>query len=377
MEDSLKRLSQSAARIQDFEGAIAANWELIEKFPRHREVIEALERIAFLHQDSGNFHEAIPIYARLLPKIKKSSERDEIRQKVGWCFYRLGQYPAAIETWEAMEEETAPSLYWQARSWERRGNARRGRELDRQVIEKWPRSYSALRALARLSGSERRARMTEWWPDRVKLRWKKEETPLDFSEEAERIIVLRELGLPQEAEVEIRRLRAEQREVEIRQTPEEGDYRIPYAGFLFPEAKQRGLPIDPRLVYAMMRQESHYEAGRRSRAGALGLLQLMPRTAERMAQELRWADFQTEWLLEPVTNIELALAYLKKLSRLFDDWYEIVAAYSAGEGSVAEWRRQRRGMGEEEFIEEIPYDETRDYVKKVYANWQAYRWIYR
>ena len=79
-----------------------------------------------------------------------------------------------------------------------------------------------------------------------------------------------------------------------------------------------------------------------------------------------------------MTNIELATLYIRKLSEEFNDrWYLVAAAYNAGEGVVANWSQVWQKLPEEEFIEEIPYEETKEYVKRIYANWTAYRWIYR
>lgn len=135
--------------------------------------------------------------------------------------------------------------------------------------------------------------------------------------------------------------------------------------------------IDPFLLYGMMRQESRFRESVVSPAGAVGLMQIMPGTGRKLARDAAWDDYDTTWLYDPVTNIELAVLYVRQLAGLFDGrWYAIAASYNAGEAVVREWVNLRKGLSEEEFIEEIPYQETRNYVKKVYANWKAYRFIY-
>ena len=209
----------------------------------------------------------------------------------------------------------------------------------------------------------------------------------------QRIYELASLGLFHDAEIEVRRVRGRLR-IPLPPDPkkikkgregfffearhleaEHPDYMIPYADFTFSGIHKTA--VDPFLLYAMMRQESRFRDSVVSPAGAVGILQIMPGTGRRLAKEAGWSDYQPDWLYDPVTNIELAVKYIKKLSDLFDGkWYAIAASYNAGEHVVKEWVAQRKGLPEEEFIEEIPYSETRDYVKKVYTNWRAYRFIY-
>jgi len=153
---------------------------------------------------------------------------------------------------------------------------------------------------------------------------------------------------------------------------------VSYFSVIEVQKRRNQVPLDVWLIDAMIRQESHFREQVVSPVGAVGLLQVMPLTGKRVARENRWVDFDKKWLYEPITNIELAVLYLKKLCMILDSrWYAVVAAYNAGEHVVSDWLKQRPDLSEEEFIEEIPYGETREYVKKVYTNWQAYKRIYK
>lgn len=392
----LTRLSQSAARSQDFETALWANRALRERYPGTAIAREAHRKIAFLHQDSGNYKEAIPVLQDLASTARHPHERRPYLERIAWCHFRLGNYPEAVGGFDAAlsEGETPFSLYWKGRSLERMEKKGEGKDLFRSVAEIYPGSYYGLRALERLFRSP--LSLNDWWPQVPGgLRWRRTVESAEDSPELLRIQELTWLGLFADAEIEIRRLRArsglplpsdskklkrkgdkfihERRLVEV----ESQDYLLPHADSLFAGMKRSQSGLDPFLLYGMMRQESRFRESVVSPAGAVGLLQIMPGTAQKLARESGWGAYQNGWLYDPVTNIELAVRYLRKLSGLFEGkWYAVAASYNAGEGVVSEWLRRKPGLPEEEFIEEIPYQETREYVKKVYTNWKAYRFIY-
>ncbi|MBI2500042.1 MAG: lytic transglycosylase domain-containing protein, partial [Deltaproteobacteria bacterium] len=260
-----------------------------------------------------------------------------------------------------------------------------------------PRSYYAVRALEHLSSSFEKKAFREWWsPRRYRIRWHKETFSMGLSTLLQRIEELYAVGLDEDAQIEGRRLRAvsgmilpfEPKRIRRKKEGysfkvytlknETLDYPLPYGKFLFKRADEFDLDVDPLFLYAMMRQESHYREDVVSPAGAIGLLQIMPATGRRLAKEADWSDYRPDWLYDPLTNIELSLHYVGTLSRRFyEKWYLIAAAYNAGEKVIERWLPYRKESEEEELIEMIPYDETRDYVKKIYRNYKAYRWIYK
>jgi soluble lytic murein transglycosylase len=141
------------------------------------------------------------------------------------------------------------------------------------------------------------------------------------------------------------------------------------------EAAERS-GVDPFLVAAVVREESAYYPRALSRAGARGLMQLMPGTAQPMA-EGRGLPFRDGDLLdEPAANVEIGTAFLAGLLREFPDPRLAVAAYNAGPRRVRDWWKARRTSDVEAFVELIPFDETRQYVKRVMLSWDEYRRIY-
>jgi soluble lytic murein transglycosylase len=397
---NLTRLSQAASRSQDFETALWANFALRSRYPKTETAREAHRKIAFLHQDAGDYRKAILVLKELVEEARSAAERRHYQERIGWCHFRLEGYREAIAAFDAAlrEIESPFSLYWKGRSLERLGRKGEGEEFFRQLADIYRGGYYGIRALESLygRGSPPSRILKEWWlPAGPGLRWEKELASLGESSDLERIWELASLGLFQDAEIEIRRSRSRlgiplpsdpkkirkrggEFLIEMRSLREENpDYRMPFADFLVSQIQASKAEIDPYLLYAMMRQESRFREAAVSPAGAVGILQIMPGTGRRLAREAGWAEYQPSWLYDPVTNIELAVNYVRKLSGLFGGrWHLIAASYNAGEHVVKAWAEQRKGLPEDEFIEEIPYQETKDYVKKVYANWKAYRFIY-
>jgi len=131
--------------------------------------------------------------------------------------------------------------------------------------------------------------------------------------------------------------------------------------------------VEPYLIWSIMRQESAFDPDATSYVGASGLMQLMPATAEDEAKVLGLGEYD---LYDPHTNISLGTCHISRLLRSFlrIDW--AVAAYNAGSGSVRRWLRTRSELPFEEWMEEIPYEETAGYVNRVFANLKMYRLIY-
>ena len=147
-------------------------------------------------------------------------------------------------------------------------------------------------------------------------------------------------------------------------------YPIPHREVLAPAARQWNL--DEAIVYSIIRQESRFMADARSRVGATGLMQLMPATARWVARQIPVQPYRQDMLVHPDTNILMGTYYFR---RVLDDLGHPVlatAAYNAGPGRARRWRDERP-LEAAVYVETIPFNETRDYVKKVFAN----AWFYR
>ncbi len=137
--------------------------------------------------------------------------------------------------------------------------------------------------------------------------------------------------------------------------------------------------VEEEVVWSIMRAESHYRADARSPVGASGLMQIMPFTGERIASQLLGVSgFKATDLLDPDINVRYGARYLQRLSEKFSGLLPLVAAgYNAGPHRVQAWLKGFGALRMDEFIEHIPFVETRNYVKKVTRNFQIYRLLYR
>jgi soluble lytic murein transglycosylase len=141
---------------------------------------------------------------------------------------------------------------------------------------------------------------------------------------------------------------------------------------LIATAAQR-LRLDPYLLLSLARQESLFNPKAHSSADARGLMQLLPSTARRVAGEA--ATDQLD-LYDPTTSVELGSSYLRRLLDMFNgNKFKAVAAYNAGEHAVENWNTTYPG-DDDQWVENIEYHETRDYVKKVIGGLREYQLIY-
>ncbi|NLL52674.1 MAG: lytic transglycosylase domain-containing protein [Peptococcaceae bacterium] len=150
-------------------------------------------------------------------------------------------------------------------------------------------------------------------------------------------------------------------------------YPYPYREIVEKYAHAYG--VDPYLVVAVMREESHFKPESYSHKGAVGLMQVMPNTAKEIALWLG-EDYKQEVLTDPETNIRYGTRYLSHLNNRFaGNSILVLASYNAGSGRVQQWLKQLP-EGTTYLIEDIPYQETKQYVKKVLRSYRIYAKIY-
>jgi soluble lytic murein transglycosylase len=135
--------------------------------------------------------------------------------------------------------------------------------------------------------------------------------------------------------------------------------------------------VDEMLPYAVMRQESTFKPLALSSAYAYGLMQIIPPTADQIAAQIAYPDFHIGLLNTPRINTLLGTYYLSYLAdKLQGKLIHVIAAYNAGPNAVSRWKGKSQGLEDDEFVELIPYQETKDYVKKVLLNYLIYKKIY-
>ena len=150
---------------------------------------------------------------------------------------------------------------------------------------------------------------------------------------------------------------------------------LPYKDELFRSARAHSL--DPYQVAGLIRQESEFNPGAKSHANAYGLMQVIPSTGRLMGRR-EGLRVRTTTLFDPNMNLRLGTEYLRgQLDSWSGDWTQTLAAYNAGPGRVREWLSWSNYREPAEFVESIPFSETREYVQAVLRNADMYREIYR
>lgn len=157
-------------------------------------------------------------------------------------------------------------------------------------------------------------------------------------------------------------------------------YHLAYPKYFVEEinSASKDAGLSPYLVMSLIREESYFNPEAKSSSGALGLMQLMLPTAQFVAKKYTLPNPTADNLFDPDSNISYGCAYLRFLDEHFNENDLLsVIAYNAGNGSVKKWLENAKYSDFDEFIENIPYTESRDYIKKVYRSYWNYTNIYK
>lgn len=135
--------------------------------------------------------------------------------------------------------------------------------------------------------------------------------------------------------------------------------------------------LDPFLLYAMIKVESSFDENAVSPKDARGLMQIMPTTGKWIAEKLKYEKFDEEDLFEPKKNIMMGAWYINYLAEKFDgDMVLAIMAYNAGPGNVQNWLLDENVSSDGKNLENVPYDETAKYERKIMESYKMYKRIY-
>ena len=152
-------------------------------------------------------------------------------------------------------------------------------------------------------------------------------------------------------------------------------YPRPYWSQLKSYANQAG--IDPYFALAIMREESHFDPQALSSSKAIGLMQLLPSTAKDIAKRKKIKLKEREEIFDPEMNTKLGTFYLGRLANKFkSELIYTAGSYNAGPENMSKWINRWNGKSLDDFVEQIPFKETRKYVKRVYRSYKLYKQIY-
>ena len=134
--------------------------------------------------------------------------------------------------------------------------------------------------------------------------------------------------------------------------------------------------LDPYMVAALIRQESEFNPGAVSHANAVGLMQLLPKVGKSVAKQEKLKHFSSNELFTPGVNLQLGTRYFRSMVDKFGAFEYALAAYNAGAERVQDWLGQGKYRDPQEFVESIPFTETREYVQAILRNANVYRQLY-
>jgi soluble lytic murein transglycosylase len=320
----------------------------------------------------------------------------------GLTLYEEGRITEAARQWERIHlidgrGDGLAAGYWAGRAWSESGDSARAGGLWQSVIARDSSSYYALLSARRLA-------VGIWRPEPALEQF--QDFP-DVDSAMARVRQLRALGMDEEVAYEVSWLTAEggvsaerllaiadafrrteepgaavaaaRRALALGAAPDTRTYRLLYPRHFEDDLDTHATDVglDPLLVAALIRQESSWESRARSRVGAVGLMQVMPRTGRLIARALRVRGWHPDQLFEPATNLRFGTWYLAQSLRRYDgDLTRALAAYNAGGSRIPLWATGPAAADSELFVERIGLRETRDYVRIIQRNLALYRMLY-
>ena len=384
------------------------------------EAAEAAYQRARLLDELGRENDAATAYRAVATRFANREVAGAALWRIGWLEYGRGRTGAAGETWSRIGEVAGgrtyriPGLYWAGRAQDAAGKRAEAHRAWKRVVAEAPRSYYGMLAahrLAALSSSRDASKPPDATAPVVIVLPADPTLALADDPGYQRVDLLRRIGLVEPAIAELEDVvnrsvgdpvrlyglssayvRDERYHLALRilrrhfsAIATTANPAVPQAFWemLYPfgwrkavtEAAERE-GLDPFLVAALVREESSYYPRAISRAGARGLMQLMPSTAELVARHGGIALADADTLDDPGVNVELGTRFLAGMLKEFRDPRLALAAYNAGPTRVRQWLKARPATDIEAFVEQIPFDETRGYVKRVMLSWEEYRRVY-
>jgi len=410
-------LAETARRQRQEASFHARASELLDRYPKSPWSEEILFSLAVRHDDEDERDQALGYYRRILAEFPAGKHVLAAKWRVLWEAFRSGRHADAGFGWEEAARERPGSvesskfLYWAGRSYQEAGRFDRAEPLYRQVLLGYQNTYYGRRALEHLSEiRDQRSSLAAIEAARSGIDLS-DALSVDRVDVQTRIAQLYAAGLEKEAlreaESAVRGKRDDaaflamaawihadrRRNLDAFRTIREAfPFHVSATGDLLPRpiwelfyplgywetierySVERGL--DPYLVAALIRQESTFNPRVQSHAGARGLMQILPSTGRFLARQER-LRYDVSDLYDPEINIRYGTRYLKDVLGSFGGRVDYaLASYNAGPHRVKRWTGMDLTIPSEVFIEEIPFDETRDYVKLVLRNEMLYRRLY-
>ena len=420
--DALYRIGGIQVRRNRDKDAIATYVRFVAEHPEHSLADDALWQAAKAAERGSDFMRARNLFSRLADRYPDSPKSDEARWSAAFMLYCSERYRESLHSFQkAGAKASEPhiidqSFFWAGKSAENLGLKQKAGAMYQQAAANFPRSYYSARAVSmgyegdkKKQLPKRRQRDQRSALNAVAAKAVEEAYGVAVGEleTLQRAQLLDRIGLVALAEKELSEAERENLDdtealklirdcfedlgsldrallVSTKIFSGSGEEEIPY---LYPSyyweqvktaAQEAGL--DPFLVLAVIRQESYFDDGAVSRAGAVGLMQIMPKTGRTLARSAGVGRFEKRMLFDPAVSIRMGSQYLGEQMRTFasgrtrEVGFELgLAAYNAGPSAAHKWVRRFPLDDPDAFVERIPYKETRLYVKKVLKSYNIYK----
>jgi peptidoglycan lytic transglycosylase len=391
--------------------------EMESRFPTSQWLAQALFSSGNMYLLKRDYPNAVQYYRYLAEHFPNSKNAAAAHWRAGWLCYRQRLYSEAASLFDEQirlypsATETVAALYWRGRLYETQDhNPARAAANYRAIVRAYQHYYYAQMARARLAALGNMQPVTAPQLDRYQpLQQPRlvDTFPAD-SPHLAKARLLANAGLNEYIAQEIaadpnseswsalaeaqiyasygetfRAMRSLKRALPYSASAPIKAIPLAYWRILFPEpywetikAESAKNNLDPYLVASLIRQESEFNPSVVSYANAWGLMQLLPSVGRSMARQEGMSRFRTFQLLDPETNIRLGTRYLRQMLDKFGGVQEYaLAAYNAGDNRVADWEAAGPYEGMDEFVESIPFTQTREYVEAVLRNIETYRAI--
>ena len=404
----------------DLETYVALARGLIADFPQESWTEEALNNLASHYIIQNDDAEADRIFRELYQRFPQGRHAQRAAWKVGWWAYKNGELAETVRIFEEAagafpRADWRPAwIYWSARAHDGLGNVEQANARYRLTATDYLNSYYG-RLAAKLLADRKEPPVTpavstnEATTDDTGLQTDaliRQLVRLELYDDANRELqyaqrawgdspaiqatlawIRHQQGLDASSMTRFERLRGAINQMK-RAYPQyiaAGGEELPaeMLRVLFPldywpliKKYSDAHGLDPYMIAALMAQESTFTADIRSAANAYGLMQIIPGTGRRYARALGIRRFSAATLTQPETNIRIGTAYFKDLVDRFGGAHYALASYNAGENRIARWISERPGVKQDEFIDDIPFPETQNYVKKILGTAEDYRRLY-
>ena len=397
--------AQCYQKISNFDKAVVEYDRVLSRYPQSKLVPEIYFNLYWVFRTANRSADFSPYYDRMKATCTKSVFFDKVLWELGWEAYTINKFDLALNYFQSIpgnldDEFKARTLYWSAKCCEKSDPAL-AEKLRRFCISNYAFTYYGTRLLLNspspvVSDYINRVQVTHIPKDRLYLKlfeeglgeWSAQllEDSLESHNGQAKLEKSYTLATLYQKMYQPNKAIRVLRKLGITFSPQNKPFSRELAEMLYPraywdivQAESKRYGLDPYFVLSVMRQESEFKPDARSKSGAMGLMQIMPATAQGISKSLK-----VEWKGEPMMddpemNIKFGTYYLSILNTRFKgNWVHMLSGYNAGPNITQKWvdNIEMNAQDSEVFIINIPYAETHQYVMRILKNYWIYKMLY-